>query len=50
MYESSDSQFFRTNTGIQSGPGAFDMSVLVMIFITNLGVTEMLRSEFMEKY
>ena len=50
MYENSDSQFFRTNTGIQSGPDAFDMSVLVIIFITNLGVTEMLRSEFMEKY
>ena len=40
MYESSGSQFFRTTTGIQSGPGAFDKSRLVMAFSTNLGVTE----------
>ena len=26
MYESSDSQFFTTATGIQSGPEAFDKS------------------------
>ena len=32
MYESSGSQFFRTTTGIQSGPDAFDESRLVMTF------------------
>ena len=32
MYESSDSQFFRTTTGIQSGLDAFDKSSLVMTF------------------
>ena len=32
MYESSDSQPFRNTTGIQSGPGAFDESRLVMNF------------------
>ena len=40
MYESSGSQFFRTPTGIQSGPDAFDESRLVMTFLTILGVTE----------
>ena len=39
-YESSGSQFIRTNTGIQSGPEAFDESMLVMTFLTNLGITE----------
>ena len=34
MYESSDSQFFRTTAGIQSGPDAFDESRLVMNFST----------------
>ena len=39
MYESSGSQFFRTTTGIQSGPDGFDKSRFVM---TILGVTEIL--------
>ena len=38
MYESSDSQFFRTITGIQSEPDASDKSRLFMAFLTNLGV------------
>ena len=37
MYESSGSQFFRTTTGIQSGPGAFDESRFVMTFFNHLG-------------
>ena len=37
MYESLGSQFFRTSTGIQSGPDTFDESSLVM---TILGVEE----------
>ena len=44
MYESSDSQFFRTTTGIQLGPDAFDKSRFVMTFLTILGVTEILCS------
>ena len=44
VYESSDSQFFRTTTGIQSGPDAFDESRFVMTFLTILGVTEILCS------
>ena len=44
MYESSGSQFFRTTTGIQSGPDAFDKSRFVMIFLTILGVMEILCS------
>ena len=44
MYESSGSQFFRTTTGIQSGPGAFDESRFVMTFVTILGVMEILCS------
>ena len=44
MYESSGSQFFRTTTGIQSGPDAFDDSRLVMTFLTILGVLEILCS------
>ena len=32
MYESSGSQFFKTTTGIQSGPDTFDKSSLVMTF------------------
>ena len=44
MYESSDPQFFRTITGIQSGPDAFDKSRFVMTFLTILGVTEILYS------
>ena len=44
LYESSGSQFFRTITGIQSGPDAFDESRFVMTFLTILGVTEILCS------
>ena len=44
MYESSGSQFFRTSTGIQSGPDAFDESRFIMTFLTILGVTETLCS------
>ena len=44
MYESSGSQFFRTTTGIQSGPDAFDESRFVMAFLTILGVMEILCS------
>ena len=44
MYERSDSQFFRTTTGIQSGPDAFDESRSVMTYLTILGVTEILCS------
>ena len=40
MYESSDSHFFRTTTGMQSGPDAFDESRFVMTFLAILGVTE----------
>ena len=43
-YERSDSQFFQTTTGIQSGPEAFDESRLVTTFLNNLGVTEKLYS------
>ena len=41
MYESLESQFFRTITGIQSGPDAFDESRFVM---TISGVIEILCS------
>ena len=44
MHESSGSQFFRTTTGIQSGPDAFDESRFVLIFLTILGVMEVLCS------
>ena len=37
-------QFFRTTTGIQSGPDTSDKSRLVITFLTNLGVTETLSS------
>ena len=40
MKESSGSQFFKTTTGIQSGPDAFDKSRFLMTFLTILGVTE----------
>ena len=33
-YESSGTQFFRTTTGIQSGPDAFDESRFVVNFLT----------------
>ena len=44
MYESSGSQFFRTTTGIHSGPDVFDESRFVMTFLTILGVMETLCS------
>ena len=44
MYESSGSQFFRTTTGIQSGPDAFDKSIIITTFLTILGVMEILCS------
>ena len=44
MYESSGSQFFRTTTGIQSGPDVFDESSFVMTFLTILGAMEILCS------
>ena len=56
MYKSSGSQFFRTTTGIQSGPDAFDKSRLVIIFLTNVGVksgkeiAESSRLEFLEMF
>ena len=44
MYESSGSQFFRTTSGIQSGPDAFGESRFVMTFLNILGVIEILCS------
>ena len=44
MYESSGSQFFRTTTGIQSGPDAFGESRFVMTFLTILEVMNTLCS------
>ena len=44
MYESSGSYFFRTTTGLQSGPDAFDESRFVMTFLTILVVMEILCS------
>ena len=44
MYDSSGSQFFRTTTGMQSGPDDFDESRFVMTFLTILGVMEILCS------
>ena len=44
MNESSGSQFFRTTTGIQSEPDAFDKSRFVMTFLTILEVMEILCS------
>ena len=44
MYESSGLQFFRTTTGIQSEPDAFDESRFVMTFLTILGVMDILCS------
>ena len=40
MCESSSSQFFRTTTGIESGPDTFDESRFVKTFLTILGVME----------
>ena len=36
-------RFFKTTTGIQSGPDAFDESRFVMTFLIILGVAEILR-------
>ena len=44
MYESSGSQFFRTTTGIQSRPDAFEELRLVMTFLINLAVLGILCS------
>ena len=44
MFESSGSKFFRTTTGIESGPDASDKSRLAMNFLTNVGVKEILYS------
>ena len=44
MKESPGSQFFRTTTGIQSGPDDFQKSRFIMTFLTILGVTEILSS------
>ena len=44
MKERSGSQFFRTTTGTQSGPDAFDKSRFIMTFLTILGVKEILYS------
>ena len=43
MCESSDPQFFRTSTGIQSGPDAFDESRFGKTFLTIMGVTDIWR-------
>ena len=40
MYESSGSQFFRSTTGIQSGPDAFNKSRFVITLLTILEVME----------
>ena len=42
MCEISGSQPFRTTIGIQSGPGTFDISRLVITFSTNLENAEIL--------
>ena len=44
MYENSKPEFFRTTTGIQSGPDVFDKSKLIMTFILNFNVTITLRN------
>ena len=44
LYKSSSSQFFRTTTGVRSGPDAFDISSFIMTFLTIVGVTEILYS------
>ena len=40
IYETSGSQFFKTTTGIQSGPDAFDNSRIIITFLTTSGVRE----------
>ena len=44
MCVSSGSQFFKTTTGIQSGPDTLDESRFVMTFLIIFGVTEILCS------
>ena len=44
MYESSGSQFFRTTTGIQSRPDAFDELRFIKNLLTILGAMEILCS------
>ena len=44
MKENSDSQFFRTASGIQPGQDALEKSRFFMTFLTILGVTEILYS------
>ena len=44
MYESLDSQFCRITTGIQSRPDLFDLSRLVMTFLTTFEVIRILRN------
>ena len=44
MYEGSSSHFFRTTTGLQSGPDIFDELRFVMTFLTILGVKKILCS------
>ena len=39
LYENSDSQFFRTTTGVQPGPDAFGESILVLAFLISLAVS-----------
>ena len=42
MYEGSGSHFFRTTSGIQSDPDASNESRIVMVFLSILGVMEIL--------
>ena len=44
MYETSGLQFFRTTTGIKSGPEAFDESRFVKTLVTTFGLTKILCS------
>ena len=44
MYKRSGPQLFRTTTGIESGPDAFDESRFIMTFLNILGVMETLCS------
>ena len=44
MYESSGSEFLRTTNGTQSGPDAFEVTILIMTFLTILRVTKILCS------
>ena len=44
MYEGSSLNFFRTTTGLQSGPDIFDELRFVMTFLTILGVKQILYS------